>query len=276
MEHLKAAWAELTAPGAQFEMVDTVVLGNPMRVFKGAPPHMRFLWEMARGYGDRDYIVYEDERYTYAQTDALIRSLAKALQDDYGVQPGDRVAIAMRNYPEWVIGYWATVSIGAAVVGMNAWWTPAEMEYAISDSTPKVILADKERLDRLGLVLDALRAKQPLEVIAVRADASSVPGAKAWDDVVDPANAPAEFPSQPIDPDDDVCIFYTSGTTGFPKGAQLTHRGSVSNIMNLIFWATATGLAGRRRPSPPARRPPRRPSRRPGSPCTWRPRRCST
>ena len=243
MEHLKAAWAELTAPGAQFEMVDTTVLGNPMRVFKGAPPDMRFVWQMARGYGDRQYMVYEDERFTYADIDAQIRSLAHALQTTYGVQPGDRVAIAMRNYPEWVTAYWATVFVGAAVVGMNAWWTPAEMEYGLDDSAPKVVIADKERLERLNPVLAGLRAKRPLEVIAVRADVSLCDGARAWSDVVDPATAPADLPSVAIDPDDDVCVFYTSGTTGFPKGAQLTHRGSISNIMNLLFWANATALA---------------------------------
>ncbi len=243
MEHLKAAWDELTGPGGQFEMVDTEILGNPMRVFKNAPPSMRFVWEMARGNGDRDYVVYEDERYTYADIDVRVRALAHALVDRFGVGRGDRVAIAMRNYPEWVIGYWATVSIGAAVVGVNAWWTSSELEYGLTDSSPKVVIADRERLERLTPVVAGLRAHAPLEVIAVRADTALVDGAVAWDDVVRPGDAPADLPAATIEPDDDACIFYTSGTTGFPKGAQLTHRGSISNLMHLAFWATATALA---------------------------------
>jgi len=260
MEHLKAAWDELTGPGGQFEMVDAEILGNPMRVFKNAPPSMRFVWELARGYGERDYVVYEDERYTYADIDVRIRALAHALVDRYGVGRGDRVAIAMRNYPEWVIGYWATVSIGAAVVGVNAWWTSAELEYGLTDSSPKVVIADRERLERLAPVVAGLGTHGPLEVIAVRADTALVDGAVAWDDVVRPGDAPADLPAATIDPDDDACIFYTSGTTGFPKGAQLTHRGSISNLMHLAFWATAATLAsakqaiaeGRTPEAPPA------------------------
>ena len=243
MEHLKAAWAELTAPGAQFEMVDTTVLGNPMRVFKGAPPDMRFVWQMARGYGDRQYMVYEDERFTYADIDAQIRSLAHALQTTYGVQPGDRVAIAMRNYPEWVTAYWATVFVGAAVVGMNAWWTPTEMSYGLTDSRPKVLIADDERLERALQVIDEVRAGGAMHIISVRSERELPADASRWSDVVVGADAPAELPPVEIDPDDDATIFYTSGTTGFPKGAQLTHRGSVHNLMNLVFMGTATAAA---------------------------------
>jgi acyl-CoA synthetase (AMP-forming)/AMP-acid ligase II len=149
----------------------------------------------------------------------------------------------MRNYPEWVVGYWATVSIGAAVVGMNAWWTPVEMEYGLTDSRPKVLIADGERLERVLPVLDSVREGGPMHVITVRTDAPLPTDASRWADVVDGVNAPATLPATDIDPDDDACIFYTSGTTGFPKGAQLTHRGSVHNIMNLAFMSTATTLA---------------------------------
>jgi len=105
-EYLEA-WDELTAPGAQFAMKEAVVGDVPMRVFESALPSMRTVWELAGGYGDRDYVVYEDERYTFAESDAIVRSLADRLRNEYGVEPGDRVALAMRNYPEWVLGYWA-------------------------------------------------------------------------------------------------------------------------------------------------------------------------
>ena len=120
---------------------------------------MRFVWELARGFGDRDYVVYEDERFTYAESDAIIRSLAHHLRDVHGVGAGDRVAIAMRNYPEWVFSYWAIVSLGAACVGMNAWWTTDEMKYGLADSAPKVLIADGERVERVLPVLDELRER---------------------------------------------------------------------------------------------------------------------
>ena len=243
IEEFQQAWDELTAPGAQFATTTVDVRGVPIKVFESALPSMRTVWELARGYGDREYVVYEDERYTFAESDAIVRALAARLVDVYGVQPGDRVALAMRNYPEWVFGYWATISIGAAAVGMNAWWTTEEMRYGLSDSKPKVLIADGERVERVLPVLDALRDETPMALMTVRYDGELPGGAERWEDVIDPSSAPADLPSVEIDPDDDACIFYTSGTTGFPKGAQLTHRGSVHNLLNIVFMTTVAGAA---------------------------------
>jgi len=246
IEEYTEAWNELTAPGGPFAMTEIEVRGVPMRVFDSAPPSMRFVWEMAAGFADRDYVVFEDERYTYAESDAIIRALAQHLVEDLGVQHGDRVAISMRNYPEWVFAYWATVSIGAACVGMNAWWTTDEMKYGLSDSRPKVLICDAERVDRVTPILDELRhgdGGAPLHVITVRYDGELPADAARWEDAVDPSVAPATLPEVDIDPDDDACIFYTSGTTGFPKGAQLTHRGSVHNLLDLAFMAAVSAAA---------------------------------
>lgn len=243
IEHLRAARSELLAEGAQFALTKADVLGHEMDVFATAPPSMRFVWELATGYGDATYIVYEDESYTYNEIDARVRALAHHLRNEQGVGSGDRVAIAMRNYPEWVVAYWGVLATGAAVVGMNAWWTSAEMNYGLTDSQPKVLIADDERLARVASELEELRKISPLHVMSVRSDSPLPDNSSRWEDVVDPDNAPDGLPDADIAPDDDACIFYTSGTTGFPKGAQLTHRGCVHNLMNLAFMTTAIQLA---------------------------------
>ena len=245
IEEYTEAWNELIGPGGPFAMSEIEVRGVPMRVFDSAPPSMRFVWELAAGHGDKDYIVFEDERFTYAEADAIIKALAQHLVDDLGVGHGDRVAVSMRNYPEWVFSYWAIVSIGAACVGMNAWWTTEEMRYGLSDSRPKVLICDDERMERVLPILDELRTGDdglPLHLISVRYAGDLPADAARWNDVIDPDSAPDVLPPADIDPDDDACIFYTSGTTGFPKGAQLTHRGSVHNLLDLAFMA-AVGAA---------------------------------
>ncbi|MCU1374128.1 MAG: putative fatty-acid--CoA ligase, partial [Actinomycetia bacterium] len=250
IDHYLAAWEELLAPGATFEMTDTEVGGIPMRVFANALPSMRSLWELGGRHAERTYVVYEDERHTYADIDARVRALAHHLRDEHGVGSGDRVAIAMRNYPEWVVGYWAAIAIGAAVVGMNAWWTGPELRYALEDSRPKVLIADAERVERVAPLLDELRAGAPLHVITVRHDGDLPEDASRWDDVVRPDEAPADLPAATIDPDDDATIFYTSGTTGFPKGAQLTHRGSVHNVLHCAFMTQVAAATAARVSAP--------------------------
>ncbi|MEQ3648923.1 class I adenylate-forming enzyme family protein [Hyphomonas sp.] len=233
-ELLKAR-EELTGPGGEFEIVEAEVLGNRLRVYKNAPPSVREVWLSTLQFADRDYLVYQDERWTYADAHREVAAAAAWLFDQ-GVKPGDRVALAMRNYPEWMLLYWACVSTGIAVVGMNAWWTAEEMEYALKDSEPKVLFADSERLDR---VLSIEGAADRMKVVGVRAPDAQAPVIQ-WADVLAHGG---ELPAVSVDPDADACIFYTSGTTGFPKGAQLTHRGCVSNLLNMAFAGASTQLA---------------------------------
>jgi long-chain acyl-CoA synthetase len=226
-QEYKETWAELIAPGADFEIAVKEVRGVPIRTYANAAQNLRDLWLSTQAFAERDYLVYEDERITYAQAHEQVASLAHWLIAQ-GVKPGDRVAIAMRNYPEWMLCYWATLSVGAAVVGMNAWWVGSEMLYALEDSTPKVMIVDPERLNQLGELRKAVNAIKLLGVRFPDEEAGVTPWAEAI------AN-PAPLPMLDIDTDEDACIFYTSGTTGKPKGAQLTHRGCVSNVWSLMF-----------------------------------------
>ena len=237
IEHYLAARNEITGPGSPFAVTTEVVRGVTLKSFAAAPPNMRSMWEISAVHGDKDYLVYEDERFTYNEVHAMVRKLAQHLVA-HGVGSGTRVALAMRNYPEWVAGYWATISIGAAAVGMNAWWTAPEMEYALNDSAPLVLIADDERLERFQQLTNV----PPMHVISVRTDRAVQGDGVRWADVMS-ADDPGILPDATIDPDDDATIFYTSGTTGFPKGAQLTHRGSVANIFNIAAMGAITTAA---------------------------------
>ena len=237
IEHYLAARNEITGPGSPFAVTTEVVRGVTLKSFAAAPPNMRSMWEMSAVHGDKDYLVYEDERFTYNEMHAMVRKLEQHLVA-HGVGSGTRVALAMRNYPEWVAGYWATISIGAAAVGMNAWWTAPEMEYALNDSAPLVLIADDERLERFQQLTNV----PPMHVISVRTDRAVQGDGVRWADVMS-ADDPGVLPDATIDPDDDATIFYTSGTTGFPKGAQLTHRGSVANIFNIAAMGAITTAA---------------------------------
>lgn len=227
------AWVTLTAPGAPFEIETVRVRGASVRAFKNAPANVRDVWLASRQFADREYLIYGDERLTYGEAHRQAASVANWLQAQ-GVRQGDRVAIAMRNYPEWLIVYWACVSIGVTVVGVNAWWTSEELDYALKDSRPKVLFGDQERLERAQPVADPACI-----LVAVRC-VDETGRARPW---VEAISKGGELPDAVIDPDEDACIFYTSGTTGSPKGAQLTHRGCVTNLFNMQFAAQCAALA---------------------------------
>ncbi len=235
---LKTAWTELTGPGAPFEIVTLPVLGQQLRAYKNAPPTIRHFWLSTAAYGDRTYLVYGDERISYAEAHVRVAAIANWILDS-GVKPGDRVAIAMRNYPEWMLIYWACACIGVAAVGMNAWWVPEEMAYAFKDSAPKIIFCDPERLER---IIERPDIAGDAKVVVTRAKA--VPAGMT--DYAEVLARGGNLPEVAVDPEADACIFYTSGTTGNPKGAQLTHRGCMSNLMNMMFSGQVQGLATQR------------------------------
>lgn len=234
-KELKAASETLTGPGGDFEIIETDILGNRIRDYKNRPNSIREIWLSSAQFADRVYLVYEQERLTYGEAHRIVNNVAGWLFEQ-GVQPGDRVAIAMRNYPEWMLIYWACTSIGVAVVGINAWWTEPEMAYGIIDARPKFVFVDAERLARIK---DNPEIDNPPGLIAVRLG-GEVGGATDWNAIICDDR---DLPSIEIDPDADACIFYTSGTTGFPKGAQLTHRGCVANLLNMQYAAASSMLA---------------------------------
>jgi long-chain acyl-CoA synthetase len=236
LTHDEAA-AAVTAPGERFEIEVVDVDGVATKVFKHAPPSLRVLFDTARARGDATFLVYEDERWSFAEVMRHVDALGSLLVEHYGVQPGDRVAVGMRNYPEWVIAFAAITSIGAISVSLNAWWTEDELDYALDDSGATVLVADAERVERGRAAAQRLGCR----ILAVRADV--VPeGVDRWEDV---RQLGATMPDVDVRPDMDATILYTSGTTGRPKGAVSTHRAVVHALM---AFACKAALDKLRRP----------------------------
>jgi long-chain acyl-CoA synthetase len=244
----------LTAPGAPFETEEREVLGVPMRVWKGAPPTLRSALELSRLHGEKTFLVYEDERTTFTEHFAQSAWLAGVLVERFGVEKGDRVAIAMRNFPEWSVAFFGAAAAGAIVVPLNAWWTGEELEYGLADSGSAVLFADAERATRLAPHLENLKGLR--HVIVARADEPIPPEHVRLEEVLGTPPADVTLPDVPLDPDDDATIFYTSGTTGRPKGALGTHRNICTNPPSLAFGTVRTALrSGAPPPSPDEERP---------------------
>ncbi|MDM7956711.1 class I adenylate-forming enzyme family protein [Blastomonas sp.] len=249
LEQIEAA---LCAPGQPFEIETVDVGGIPTRCWKNAPPSLAALAHAARTHGDKTFIVYEDERVSYEGWFRATAILAQALQTA-GIGKGDRVALAMRNLPEWPVAFFAIVSLGAIAVPLNAWWTGGELAYGIADSGAKLLIADAERVDRLAPHLSDLAT---LESILVSRSAGDIPPhATRLEDVIGlpggyGALEPVALPDVGIAPDDAATIFYTSGTTGNPKGALGSHRNMTTNILTTAYAGVRAVL--RRGETPPA------------------------
>jgi len=222
----------LTAPGQMFELEEIEVGGIRMRNWKNTPPSMAAIVEQTRNYGDRDFIVYRGERLSYSAHYARVAMLARRLVGDLGVRKGDRVAIAMRNYPEWCIAFWAAAAAGAVVVPLNAWWTGEELRYGIEDSGSRLIFVDGERLERVASVRERCACLQ--QVVAVRCD--EVPGDVIdFGELVEGASPDIALPAIRFEPDDLATLFYTSGSTGFPKGTMGTQRNFCSAAITVPY-----------------------------------------
>ena len=221
----QAALAALTAPGEPYELEEVDLYGRTCRAFRHAPPTLRDLFDQSRS--DLPFIVYDGERLSFEEAWAEASRIARLLVD-YGIDPGDRVAISMRNYPEWMIAFMATTSIGAVAVAMNALWQPDEMAYGLQDSGAKVLFADDERLERLSRCKAAFAE---LTVFAVRAGSLHGVNARPLDAALSGVEA-NPMPSVDVHPNDDATIFYTSGSTGHPKGVVSCHRNIITALMS--------------------------------------------
>ena len=250
---LAEAHRRLTAPGSPFEMAEADIRGERQRIWKNTPPTLREVFAVGRAFGDKTFLVYEGERASFEAFARAAVCCARELQA-LGVGKGDRVAIAMRNVPEWPVAFFGTILIGAVAVPINAWSAGPEMHYVLEDSGARVAVVDAERFERLKphigqcpdlRVVLVSRATTPLDH----------PQAESWERLIgrtgDWAGLPVfDLPAVELGPDDDATIFYTSGTTGKPKGALGTHRNVCSTLFARPYGMAVAAL--RRGEAPPA------------------------
>jgi long-chain acyl-CoA synthetase len=237
------AVAAVTRSGERFETGTVDVGGIPTTIFVNGPRTLRDLFDSARSRGDATFLVYEDERWSFADVMRQVDALGTLLVETYGIAKGDRVAIGMRNYPEWIVAYAAITSVGAISVSLNAWWTDDELGWALEDCGATVLVADRERVERTRTVAGELG----IRVLGVRlgdgdgdgVHGTGLDGVDRWETAL-PFGAP--LPRVDISPDDDATILYTSGTTGRPKGAVSTHRAVTQAVLGYSCRAAVDRL----------------------------------
>ncbi len=232
--------AMLAAPGSPLELKEAEIGGAQMKVYAQAPPTIRAILEnSAVAFAGRNYLVYEDERVTFSALHKAVAYLAKVLSETYGVKKGERVAIIMRNYPQWPVAFLAAVSLGAIATPMNSWWTGEELRYGLSFAGVKVAIMDGQIYQRVAPHLGELPDLEAIILARHQGDLPPAGNTTAMETFIGSANdwgalSDIGLPDTPLGPEDDATLFYTSGTTGKPKGALATHRAVISNMFNSL------------------------------------------
>lgn len=232
---------QLTAPGGAFETTAGVVNGIPMKLYANRFGDLGAVARFGLAHGDKEFLVHGDRRITFADFTADANSTSLHLAADAGVGRGDRVAVLSQNNPEWCLAFWGTVNLGAVLVGLNGWWTTDEIIYGLEDSGAKVLVADARRFERIADVVDRIDGLERVYLIdADPADFGGGAKLHRFDELT--SDPTVEFPDVVIDETDPAVIFYTSGTTGRPKGAVSTHGNLIANLQNTAFLVTAGSM----------------------------------
>ena len=217
---------ELTQKGQIFETREYKNnFGIITNEYASFPDSLRKYFDFALMHGDKEFLVFEEERFTFAEAFKIAAKFGNALINA-GIKKGDKVSICMQNNPEFMFAYMGIVGIGAVCVPLNSWWVPNEVIFGIEHSQSKLLLADQKRL-------------QGLESINITKIISSYTPDENFTDFKEFINNESdEWPEVEISRDDDATIYYTSGSTGRPKGVLSTQRGLISSMFSWAFMAS--------------------------------------
>ncbi len=224
------AIAQLTAPGAPFELVDVVVGGHTLKAYRHAPATVPALLDAARVHGAKPFIAWQGQHWSVERFFTAADALAGRMQAELGLRPGDRVAIAMRNRPEWAIAFVAAALVGAVPAPLNSFGLGAELHAALADVEPVLLFVDRERRERL----DAAPAAAALRCRMVDVDT------EAWPALVAPAGPRANAPA--LAADDPALLLFTSGSAARPKAVLSSQRAVCQAVFNIDFIGALSGL----------------------------------
>jgi len=207
-----------------FEIHQENVLGVEMDVFKNRPRSLVDFIELSASHGEKPYLIYQDKVISFTQHLSLVKKAAHILQSEYSVKPGDRVAIYAANCPEWIVFFWATVSLGGIACGLNGWWKGSEALKAIDAAQPNIIVADQKRSERISVQLEyPILIFEDIDFMSYEQEVNSFVR---------------------IDEDECACLLYTSGTTGTPKGVMTSHRSMIANsTLQMLQGAAVSQLS---------------------------------
>jgi long-chain acyl-CoA synthetase len=237
-QEIEATIAGLTAQEGPFPILEETIEGSARQVFGGLPVNLRDYYVSVAGYGDKDCLVDGDRRFSFNDVLQQAAGLSHLLADRYGVKKGDRVAIAMRNAPEWCISFMAITALGAVAVPMNSWWQGEELIYGLQDSGATLVILDGARYARMAAWLQ----ESGLPVIGVDTGGKPLPDeVDRLEDLLATA-APDSFPDIEIDAEDLALILYTSGSTGTPKGVYSTQRSVISAVGTWLVAVSAMAI----------------------------------
>lgn len=232
------ATAQLTGPGAPWELETRTIDGVELRLYKNAPKTLPELFDAGRAHGDKEFIVFGNERWSFNDFFKRVDAITDVLQHRFSVRKGDRVAIAMRNYPEWMAAYCAIAQTGAIIVPLNSWGQAEEIAYGLQDSGSRVVFCDQRRLDPIADLLSTLN----VDAIVARPEDVPLPArAYEFNALVATIKSP-HMDVVAIDTEDTAQIMYTSGTTGKPKGAESSHRAINQAVFNFEFGGIASAM----------------------------------
>jgi long-subunit acyl-CoA synthetase (AMP-forming) len=254
----REAIAQMTGPGAPFEIVLEEVRGLSMKNWKHREKSLREKVANAALHGDADLLVQGDRRISYGEFARLVWGAARALERDHGFHRGDRLAVLAYNSADWLVALFGAVCMGGVGVGLNGWWGSEEIEHGLNDSGSRVLVVDERLYPRVAPLLAGGRL-QSLEKIFTIGEATPR-GALPIGELIQPCE---QMPDGPIDEDDPFVILYTSGTTGRPKGCITTHRGTIAQVTGIMASPACSPAPVRRRRAAARPRP-------------WSPRRSST